>query len=82
MFFCRIDKICIETNSVVKFIATDNWIVKVTPYRLAVAHQSDAALILISTDTHQVAPSSPGGAQYLNIEVKSVRPGVKPFRIR
>ncbi|XP_069672804.1 E3 ubiquitin-protein ligase TM129 [Periplaneta americana] len=80
--FRRIDKICIETNSVVKVIATDNWIVKVSPYWLDVAHQSDAALILSSSDTHQVAPSSPGGAQYLNIEVKSVRPGVKPFRIR
>jgi hypothetical protein len=65
-----------------KVIATDSWIIKVTPYWLDVAHQSDAALILSSSDTHQVAPSSPGGAQYLNIEVKSVRPGVKPFHIR
>jgi hypothetical protein len=65
-----------------KVIATDNWIIKVTPYWLDVAHQSDAALILSSSDTHQVAPSSPGGVQYLNIEVKSVRQGVKPFHIR
>ncbi|XP_021922898.1 E3 ubiquitin-protein ligase TM129 isoform X2 [Zootermopsis nevadensis] len=80
--FRRIDKICIETNSIMKVIATDNWIIKVAPYWLDIAHQSDAALILSSSDTHQVAPSSPGGAQYLNIEVKSVRQGVKPFHIR
>ncbi|PNF26745.1 hypothetical protein B7P43_G01627 [Cryptotermes secundus] len=77
-----VDKVCIETNPVVKIIATDNWIVKVAPYWLYVVHQSDAALILSSSDTHQVAPGSHREAQYLNIEVKSVRPGVKPFCIR
>lgn len=80
--FRRVDKICIETSPVVKIIATDNWIVKVSPYWLDVAHQSDATLILSSSDTHQVAPGSHREAQYLNIEVMSVRPGVKPFRIR
>jgi hypothetical protein len=66
----------------VKIIATDNWIVKVTPYWLCVAHQSDAALILSSSDTHQDVPGNHREAQYLNIEVMSVRPGVKPFHIR
>jgi hypothetical protein len=66
----------------VKIIATDNWIVKVTPYWLYVAHQSDAALILSSSDTHQVVPGNHREEQYLNIDVMSVRPGVKSFRIR
>ncbi|PSN53019.1 E3 ubiquitin-protein ligase TM129 [Blattella germanica] len=80
--FRRIDKICIHTSSIMKLVATDNWIIKVTPYWMNVAHQSDSALILCSSESYQIAPSSPGGAQFLNIEVKSTRNGVKPFFFR
>jgi hypothetical protein len=81
--FCyRIDKICIQTSSVIKIVATDHWIIKICPYTMNVAHQSDVALCLLSSDTHAVSPNNPGGAQFLNIEVKSVRRGVAPFQIR
>ncbi|GLH05941.1 Uncharacterized protein GBIM_11482 [Gryllus bimaculatus] len=80
--FRRIDKFCVNTNSVVKVIATDNWVLKVSPYTVQCAHQSDSALVLISSDTHHLTPSGPGTVQYLNIEVKPTRAGVKGFTIR
>ncbi|KAF4533133.1 hypothetical protein B566_EDAN007944 [Ephemera danica] len=80
--FRRIDKICIQTSSVIKIIATDHWLIKVSPYTMKVAHQSDVALCLLSSDTHTVSPDNPGGAQFLNLEVKSVRRGISPFQLR
>nr|CAD7581756.1 unnamed protein product [Timema californicum] len=80
--FRRIDKFCVETSSVVRLIATDNWLLKVMPYNIEFARQDDSTLILSSCDNHSMSPSGPGGAQFLNIEVKSFVPNTKSFNIR
>nr|CAD7431984.1 unnamed protein product [Timema monikensis] len=80
--FRRIDKFCVETNSVVRLIVTDNWLLKVMPYNIEFARQDDSTLILSSCDNHSMSSSGPGGAQFLNIEVKSFVPNTKSFNIR
>lgn len=69
VFFFRIDKIVIDTNSINRVVATDNWIIKVVPYRLYIAHQSDTALVVNNSDTHELSHTTRGGAQFINIEV-------------
>lgn len=78
----RVDKIIIDTNSVTQVIATDNWIIKVTPYKIHVAHQSDTALIVNRSDTHAMSPTMRGEVQFINIEVKPTRMGAQSFEIR
>ncbi|KAG8237826.1 hypothetical protein J437_LFUL002435 [Ladona fulva] len=80
--FRRIDKTCINTGYVLKTIVTDNWVMKVMPYKMEIAHQSDISLALLEADHHVMSPDSSGSAQYLNIEVKSCRERTKPFFIR
>ncbi|XP_023248642.1 E3 ubiquitin-protein ligase TM129-like [Copidosoma floridanum] len=80
--FRRIDKITIDTNSITKIVATDNWIIKVTSYKCYFAHQSDTALIVNKSDTHALSPDRRGGVQYVNIEVTPTRPGARSFDIR
>ncbi|XP_063232567.1 E3 ubiquitin-protein ligase TM129 [Bacillus rossius redtenbacheri] len=77
-----VDKFCVATSSVVRVVATANWLVKVTPYALAVAHQGDCALVLSSSDTHEVSLGGPGPAQFLNIEVKATSARSRSFTIR
>lgn len=36
-----------QTSSIATVIATENWILKSTPYFLQIAHQSDTALIAV-----------------------------------
>ncbi|XP_033209594.1 E3 ubiquitin-protein ligase TM129 [Belonocnema kinseyi] len=78
----RIDKIVIDTNSVTRIVATDNWIIKISPYKLYVAHQSDTALIVNKSDTHVMSPTTRGEVQFVNIEVKPTRIGAQSFTIR
>ncbi|XP_006558383.1 E3 ubiquitin-protein ligase TM129 isoform X2 [Apis mellifera] len=78
----RIDKTIITTNSITSIIATDNWIIKVLPYKIMVAHQNDTALIVNKSDTHEMSPLTRGEVQFINIEVKPTRPGSQPFDIR
>ncbi|XP_054002448.1 E3 ubiquitin-protein ligase TM129 isoform X1 [Hylaeus anthracinus] len=78
----RIDKIIITTNSITFIIATDNWIIKVMPYRIFVAHQSDTALVVNKSDTHDMSPVTRGEVQFINIEVKPTRIGAQSFDIR
>jgi hypothetical protein len=80
--FRRIDKICVRTNSLIKVIATENWILKVTPFTILIAHQSDASLIVQKADTHQISLETTNETQYLNIAVKSGRQNVESFIIR
>ncbi|CAL7937396.1 unnamed protein product [Xylocopa violacea] len=80
--FRRIDKIIITTNSITSIIVTDNWIIKVLPYKVKVIHQSDAILIVNKSDTHEMSPVTRGEVQFINIEVKSTRRGSQPFDIR
>lgn len=82
MIFFRVDKIIIRCNPVIKVVATDNWIIKISPYKLNFAHQSDATLVVVSSDTHVYIPGRPEGGQFLNIEVKPNRPNVPSFQIR
>ncbi|GLV34250.1 uncharacterized protein CBL_00181 [Carabus blaptoides fortunei] len=78
----RIDKICIQTNSVVRVIVTDNWLIKVTPYNVYFAFRNNTSLIVTSSDTHTVSVSNQREVQYINIQVKSSLPHVQPFYIR
>ncbi|KAJ3642154.1 hypothetical protein Zmor_024963, partial [Zophobas morio] len=80
--FRRIDKICVRTNSLIKVIATENWILKVTPFTVLTAHQSDASLVVQKADTHQISLQTTSETQYLSIEVKSGRQNVDSFVIR
>ncbi|XP_044267647.1 E3 ubiquitin-protein ligase TM129 [Tribolium madens] len=80
--FRRVDKICVQTSSLVKVIATENWILKVKPFTILLAHQSDASLVVQKADTHRISLQTTTETQYLNIEVKSGRLGVETFIIR
>lgn len=81
--FCfRVDKINLQCSTVSRILATDNWIIKLTPYNIFIAHQSDSVLILSSADTHNVSSLGSGTVQYLNIEVKTTRNGAENFNIR
>ncbi|XP_024889457.1 E3 ubiquitin-protein ligase TM129-like isoform X1 [Temnothorax curvispinosus] len=78
----RIDKIVIVTNSVTRVIATDNWIIKITPYKLQVAHQSDATLVVNKSDVHFMSPTTRDQVQFINIQVKPMRAMAQEFDIR
>ncbi|RZC42943.1 transmembrane protein 129, partial [Asbolus verrucosus] len=80
--FRRVDKISIRTNSLIKIIATENWILKVTPFTVLIAHQSDASLVVQKADTHQISLQANNETQYLNIDVRSGRQNVGSFTIR
>ncbi|KAG7190384.1 hypothetical protein KM043_006492 [Ampulex compressa] len=82
MEYRRVNKIIIDTNSITRIIATDNWIIKVMLYKIQIAHQSDTALIVNSSDTHVMSPTTRGEVQFINIEVKPTRAGAEPFNIR
>uniref|UniRef100_A0A023F8A8 Putative conserved plasma membrane protein n=2 Tax=Triatoma infestans TaxID=30076 RepID=A0A023F8A8_TRIIF len=77
-----IDKICLEPSSMTKVIVTDTWIMKITPYNLNLAHQSDTTLVVCSSDTHHISVDGEGTVQYVTIEVKTIRPGLPSFFIR
>lgn len=80
--FRRVDKIIIQSSSVVSVVATDNWVLRISPYTVDVAHQSDTALILSSADVHQWSPHINDNVQFVNIEVKPTRQNAKPFKLR
>ncbi|KAL6423661.1 hypothetical protein ACFW04_010286 [Cataglyphis niger] len=78
----RVDKIVIVTSSITRIVATDNWIIKITPYKLQVAHQSDATLIVNKSDTHLMSPTTRDQVQFINIQVKPTRAMAEAFDIR
>ncbi|KAL6263853.1 hypothetical protein P5V15_003934 [Pogonomyrmex californicus] len=78
----RIDKIVIATNSVTRIVATDNWIIKITPYKLQVAHQSDATLVVNKSDVHFMSPTTRDQVQFINIQVRPMRAMAQEFDIR
>lgn len=82
LFLFSVDKIIIKCNALSRVIATDNWIIRVLPYTINVAHQSDAALVVTSSDSYLYVPDRPEGGQYLTIDVKSSRSNVGGFQIR
>ncbi|XP_070516545.1 E3 ubiquitin-protein ligase TM129 isoform X1 [Cardiocondyla obscurior] len=75
----RIDKIAIVTNSITRVVVTDNWIIKITPYKLQVAYQSDAILTVTKSDIHTTSRDE---VQFINIQVKSMRAMIQGFDIR
>ncbi|XP_060529090.1 E3 ubiquitin-protein ligase TM129 [Cylas formicarius] len=76
----RLEKVCVSTSPWAKVIVTENWVLKVTPLTMFVAHQSDASLVVKEASNYQVSHMSPSETQFLNIEVKSGR--TDPFIIR
>lgn len=71
-----------QTSPISKIIATENWILKVTPLYVHVCHQSDANLIVKESETYNNSINNLGTVQYISIEVKSGRANVNPFMIR
>lgn len=79
----RTDKLINRFSSITKIIVTENWLMKTSLYFVHFAHQSDSALIAVGTDTHQISlQGSNDSAQFVNIDVKPTRNGIKGFRIR
>ncbi|KAK3727035.1 hypothetical protein QZH41_012556 [Actinostola sp. cb2023] len=61
---------------------TDSWIVKSTTYSVHLAHKPDVHLTIIATEDHDFSHESNMAVQFLNIQVASINPAVKPFIIR
>lgn len=79
----RNDKLVKRFNSINKIIATENWIMKTSLYFVHFAHQSDSALIADRSDEHQISITDTNdGVQFVNIQVKPTRAGVRNFIIR
>ncbi len=81
--FRRQEKLVKRLSAVTKIVVTENWIMKTSLYFVNFAHQSDTALIAVNSDSHSISiQDSNDSAQFVNIEVKPTRDGVKSFRIR
>ncbi|XP_017776666.1 PREDICTED: E3 ubiquitin-protein ligase TM129 [Nicrophorus vespilloides] len=78
--FRSIDKLCVQTNAIIKIVATENWIIKVTPLSMCISHQSDSQLCVRQSDTHAFSHLSNDGTQFITIEVQS--PRVPSYNIR
>jgi hypothetical protein len=79
----RNDKLVKKFSAITKIIATENWIIKTSLYFVHFAHQSDTALIAIGSDTHSISiHDATDSAQFVNIQVKPTRTGVREFTIR
>ncbi|KAH9363111.1 hypothetical protein HPB48_014107 [Haemaphysalis longicornis] len=80
--FCQVDKFISGAGSLTRTVVTNSWIIKATPYNLHLIQQTDAVLELVSSAEHSVSHVSGMGIQYLDILVKSRRPGIPSFTIR
>ncbi|XP_050681631.1 E3 ubiquitin-protein ligase TM129 [Leptidea sinapis] len=80
--FHRVDKVLLPLNSVSKVIATQNWLIKVTPYNVNIVKQLDCSLVATAADTHNLSPSGEDEVQYVNVEVIPSRDDVKRFSFR
>lgn len=80
--FSRAGKLTIKCSTLVDVIVTDNWIIKVSPYGMDFAHQSDARIKVDTADTHQLGISGTGTTQFLNIRVSYSRRGNHCFYLR
>lgn len=69
--YFRVDKIDIATNGITRIVVTDNWIIKITSFKLQVAHQSDTTLIVNKCDTHLMSSITGDQVQFINIQVLS-----------
>ncbi|CAD7084076.1 unnamed protein product [Hermetia illucens] len=80
--FRRQDVLNMKINSITSLIATENWIIKTTPYIVYFAHQSDTTLNVNKSETFTIAEDTNDSIQIINISVKSTRPGIGEFQIR
>lgn len=80
--FRRPEKMYTKTNPLSFIAITENWILKITPLTIYLAHQSDTTVTVKTSQTYNLSPQTSDEIQYLNIEVKSSRPSVEPFIIR
>lgn len=80
--FSQVDKFISGAGSLTRTVVTNSWIIKATPYNLHLIQQTDAVLELVSSAEHSVSHVSGMGIQYLDILVKSRRPGIASFTIR
>lgn len=79
----RQEKLVKRFSAITKIIVTENWIMKTSLYFVHFAHQSDTALIAVESDSHNISiHDSNDSVQFVNIEVKATRNGVKSFKIR
>ncbi|XP_060800770.1 E3 ubiquitin-protein ligase TM129 [Amyelois transitella] len=77
-----VDKVCVALTATSKFVATENWLIKVTQYGVNLVHQNDCALVATATDSHDLTPTDEDVVQYVNIEVIPSREDVKRFTFR
>ncbi|KAL1397924.1 hypothetical protein pipiens_009359 [Culex pipiens pipiens] len=75
-------RVVIRMNPLSRIVVTESWIVKTGPYWINVAGQEDTALVAFKSDTHDVSQEAFETVQYVNIAVKSTRPGIREFNIR
>ena len=81
--YMKSEKLVKRFNSISKIVATENWIMKTSLYFVYFAHQSDTALIVDKSDSHPISiQDSMDSVQFVNIQVKPTRAGVKHFIIR
>lgn len=81
--FRRQEKLVKRFSAITKIIVTENWIMKTSLYFVNFAHQSDTALIAVNSDSHNISiHDNNDSVQFVNIEVKPTRNGVKSFKIR
>ncbi|XP_073430527.1 E3 ubiquitin-protein ligase TM129 [Dendrobates tinctorius] len=65
-----------------RIIVTDSWVMKVTTYKVYVAHQQDIHLTVTESRHHEMSPDSNTPVQFITILVASVNPNVESFNIR
>lgn len=64
-----------------KAVVTENWVIKVTPLNMFLAHQSDASVKLLEVNTFDLSHINANVTQFCNIEVQSPRVGAFIIRI-
>jgi hypothetical protein len=66
-----------------RVIVTDSWVMLTSTYNVYIAQQQDIHLSLVGSEEHFVTPEEgAAGAQFLNINVATIRENVKSFVIR
>lgn len=78
----RQDVFKMKINSISSVVATENWIIKTTPYNVYFAHQSDTTLSVDKSETFNIAQDTSDALQIISINVRPGRVGVEDFQIR
>ncbi|KAL7647247.1 UNVERIFIED_CONTAM: hypothetical protein RMT77_002505 [Armadillidium vulgare] len=78
----RIDKVSSDINSISRIIATENWLIKITSYKIHLIALRDALLVIESTQEAPIIPNSTSPAQLISIRVTSLKESVKGFTFK